>query len=64
MSRIKPRRANTIGIIRLPPFEEKLAVIYRKNRKLTSAMKNFIHALKQPIGIPSPAGAGEGGAAG
>ncbi|MFZ0827809.1 MAG: LysR substrate-binding domain-containing protein [Verrucomicrobiia bacterium] len=35
------------------PFEdgrhaEPLAIIYRKNRKLTPAMTNFINALKQP----------------
>jgi hypothetical protein len=26
-----------------------LAVIYREQKKLTPAMKNFINALKQPV---------------
>jgi hypothetical protein len=43
---------------------EPLAVICRKNRKLTLAMNDFIQALKQPVEIPSLARAGEGGAAG
>jgi DNA-binding transcriptional LysR family regulator len=53
------------------PFEdggctEPLAVIYKKTKRLTPAMKHFINALKQPAPgeIPSLAGAGEGGAAG
>ncbi len=51
------------------PFEDgrhakPVAVIYRKDRKLTPAMTNFIQFLKQPVEIPSLAGAGEGGAAG
>lgn len=40
------------------------AVLYRKSRKLTPLMKQFIDFMKQPEPDSSPAGVGEGGATG